>query len=228
MSTAQGTGPSPAARSQGFAPGLMALNTFTLKNTEEADVFERRFTEHVVFMRDQEGFAAHQMTRSAEQSGVYVNAGWWRSPDDFGKVARSAEFQQHAQSFHRIVDVDVLPARVLAADEPGAVVGTDAAEFPLVTVARFTVAAPQQKVAEAYAAHLADVPGGALGWSVLGVALPDPTQYVVVARWASAEAWAQVRRSVAWQELTAHADVSYVSGASAATGRSALAAAESA
>lgn len=227
MSTAQGTGPLPAARPQGFAPGLMALNTFTLKSADDAETFEKRFNEHVLFMRNQEGFVAHQMTRSDEQAGVYANAGWWRSPDDFGKVARSAEFQEHAKAFHRIVDVAVLPARVLAADESGAAVGADAAEFPFATVAEFTASAPPQDVAKAYAAHLADVPEGGLGWSVLGVALPEPTRYVVVARWRSAEAWAQVRQSAAWQALTATADVSYVSGAPVAAGRSALASAGS-
>lgn len=223
MSSAQGNGPSPAARPGGFAPGLMAVNTFTLKSAGDAEAFEKQFNEHVLFMRAQEGFVAHQMTRSAEQDRVYVNAGWWRRPDDFGKVARSAEFQEHAKAFHRMVDVAVLPARVLASDESGAPVGTDPAEFPFATVTEFAKTASPQDVAEAYAAHLAALPQGALGWSVLGVGLPEPKRHVVVARWRSAEDWAAVRESARWRTLTTSADVSYVSGAPVAAGRAALA-----
>ncbi|NEA44237.1 antibiotic biosynthesis monooxygenase [Streptomyces sp. SID11385] len=96
------------------------INTFTLKNPGDAGTFERRFLQHVAWMRQQEGFAAHQAVRLTATAGIYVNVGWWARGEDFQQVLASATFQEHAREFHRLVDVEAAPSlSVLRGDVPG-------------------------------------------------------------------------------------------------------------
>ncbi|WP_336115051.1 antibiotic biosynthesis monooxygenase family protein [Streptomyces sp. PTD9-10] len=102
------------------------INTFTLKDPAGAQEFERRFLEHVEWMRAQEGFHAHQAVRVTERPDVYVNLGWWREPEVFQQVLRSEVFQSHAKEFHQLVDVAADPSmnvlRIGAGDLTDAVI----------------------------------------------------------------------------------------------------------
>lgn len=86
------------------------INTFTLKNPADAEDFEERFLTHVEWMRSRPGFVAHQAVRSTEQPEVYVNFGWWERPEDFQAVLASDTFKEHAEEFHKIVDVVADPS----------------------------------------------------------------------------------------------------------------------
>lgn len=209
------------ARSEAsITPGLMAINTFTLKDSAGAAGFEEHFTEHVAFMREQDGFLAHQMTRAARKPDTYVNVGWWRAPQDFGKVAQSEVFQRHAADFHRVVDVAVTPSRSLFVHEEVGAVGEDATGFPVVVVEQFTVSDPSAELAQRFIAHITSVPAGALAWAALGVALPDPSLFTAVSRWRSAEAYEQAQASPEYQALSRAAAVTETSGSPVLAGRS--------
>lgn len=206
-----------------ITPGLMAINTFTLKNPDTAAGFEEHFTSHVAFMRDQEGFLAHQMTRGDRSPERYVNVGWWRAPQDFGKVAQSEEFQLHARSFHQLVDVEVTPSRSVHIHEAAGLVGEDSADHPVVVVERFTVADPDADLARRFIAYLATVPDGALAWAALGVSLPNPLLFTAVSRWRSVEAYEHAQTSAEFQALGQAATVTEeVSGSPVLAGRSAF------
>ncbi|MCM2414176.1 antibiotic biosynthesis monooxygenase family protein [Streptomyces sp. RKAG290] len=86
------------------------INTFTLKDPADAEAFEARFLTHVEWMRSRPGFLAHQAVRAADRPEVYVNLGWWERPEDFQAVLASDTFKEHAEEFHRIVDVDADPS----------------------------------------------------------------------------------------------------------------------
>jgi len=86
------------------------INTFTLKNPADAEEFEERFLTHVQWMRSRPGFVAHQAVRATDRPEVYVNFGWWNKPEDFQAVLASDTFKEHAEEFHKIVDVIADPS----------------------------------------------------------------------------------------------------------------------
>ncbi|MEU1786632.1 AMP-binding protein [Streptomyces sparsogenes] len=162
------------------------INTFTLKEPGLAAEFERRFLDHVAWMRAQEGFDSHQAVRLVERPGVYVNLGRWRSPEAFQRVRGSEVFQSHAKEFHELVDVAADPSRnVLRA-------GGDVAEgAPVVVVERLGVEETSLDTFDAsypeYARALAARPG--FLHADLSRSLTRPGHYTFVTWWSDADAW---------------------------------------
>ncbi|MFH8571849.1 antibiotic biosynthesis monooxygenase family protein [Streptomyces sp. NPDC017993] len=166
------------------APQFTVINTFTLKNPQDADAFERRFLDHVRWMRRQEGFRAHQAVRATETPEVYVNFGWWGRPEDFQQVLATETFQAHAKEFHQVVDVEADPSLgVVRVDGP------EAGEPSLVVIERFTVGGAQEIGAgsafeDAYRAY-AQAAAGVDGFvhCDLAKALKRPGGYTAAIAW---------------------------------------------
>jgi heme-degrading monooxygenase HmoA len=166
------------------------INTFTLKDHGRADEFERRFLDHVAWMRAQEGFDSHQAVRLVERPGVYVNLGRWRSPESFQRVRGSEVFQTHAKEFHELVEVDADPSRnVLRA-------GGDVTEgAPVVVVERLGVEGPSLDAFDdsyrEYARALTARPG--FLHADFSRSLTRPGSYTFVTWWSDVDAWRAAR-----------------------------------
>jgi len=182
-------------------PVFTVVNTFTLKNPAEAEEFERRFTEHVQWMRAQDGFLDHQAVRRTEDTAVYVNIGWWRSPDHFRRVLADPVFQAHAAEFHKVVDVVAAPSMSVARTD--AEVLPDSAE-PVLLVEEFT---PREGAAgteaferawEVYAESLAKAEG--FGHADLARSVAGPA-YTALTWWADAEALRAAQAGPAYLSL---------------------------
>ncbi|MER7794450.1 AMP-binding protein [Streptomyces sp. NPDC097640] len=170
------------------------INTFTLKDPGRADEFERRFLDHVAWMRAQEGFDSHQAVRLVERPGVYVNLGRWRSPESFQRVRGSEVFQAHAEQFHELVDVDADPSlNVLRA-------GGDVAEgAPVVVVEHLGAEGAEgaegagvglDAFADSYRAYVRELaarPG--FLHADLSRSLTRPGSYTFVTWWSDGGAW---------------------------------------
>ncbi|MFI0727705.1 AMP-binding protein [Streptomyces sp. NPDC021225] len=170
------------------------INTFTLKDPGRADEFERRFLDHVAWMRAQEGFDSHQAVRLVERPGVYVNLGRWRSPESFQRVRGSEVFQAHAEQFHELVDVDADPSlNVLRA-------GGDVAEgAPVVVVEHLGAEGAEgaegagaglDAFADSYRAYVRDLaarPG--FLHADLSRSLTRPGSYTFVTWWSDGGSW---------------------------------------
>ncbi|MFF2581089.1 antibiotic biosynthesis monooxygenase family protein [Streptomyces goshikiensis] len=186
------------------APLFTVINTFTLKNPADAEEFERRFLDHVQWMRRQEGFQAHQAVRATEESAVYVNLGWWTTPQDFQRVLASETFQAHAKEFHQVVDVEADPSlsvlRVDAADAAAVAAG----ERPLVVIERFTVTGDTEPFEAAYRAY-AEVAAGAdgFGHTDLAKSLKRPGGYIAATRWSGEAARESARATPEYAALLA-------------------------
>ncbi|AGS69489.1 antibiotic biosynthesis monooxygenase family protein [Streptomyces collinus] len=157
------------------------VNTFTLKDPARAAEFEERFLSHVEWMRGRPGFVAHQAVRSTEQPGVYVNFGWWEKPEDFQAVLASDTFKEHAEEFHRIVDVVADPsAGVLRLD------GASAGDGDHLVVEFFTDQDPGAYRGYAQA-------DGFVGADVARSLFARPGGFTALTRWRSAEQAAAAR-----------------------------------
>ncbi|MDX3229766.1 AMP-binding protein [Streptomyces sp. ME19-01-6] len=166
------------------------INTFTLKDHARADEFERRFLDHVAWMRAQEGFDSHQAVRLVERPGVYVNLGRWRSPEAFQRVRGSEVFQAHAKEFHELVEVDADPSRNVLRT------GGDVTEgAPVVVVERLGVEGPSLDAFDdsyrEYARLLTARPG--FLHADFSRSLTRPGSYTFVTWWAEADAWRAAR-----------------------------------
>ncbi|MCS0639608.1 antibiotic biosynthesis monooxygenase [Streptomyces sp. LP05-1] len=164
------------------APLFTVINTFTLKDPAGAGDFERRFLDHVQWMRAQEGFRAHQAVRATERPEVYVNLGWWAAPDLFKRVMASETFQEHAKEFHRIVEVAADPSLgILRIDADG---GQPAGGEPVVLVERFTVTGEADAFEAAYRAYAeAAARLDGFGHTDLAKSLVRPGGYTAATRW---------------------------------------------
>ncbi|MGY0061543.1 AMP-binding protein [Streptomyces sp. LZ34] len=168
------------------------INTFTLKDHGRADEFERRFLDHVAWMRAQEGFDSHQAVRLVERPGVYVNLGRWRSPEFFQRVRGSEVFQAHAKQFHELVEVDADPSRNVLRT------GGDVAEgAPVVVVERLGVEGAGLSLDafddsyREYARVLTARPG--FLHADFSRSLTRPGSYTFVTWWSDADAWRAAR-----------------------------------
>ncbi|MGW3566609.1 AMP-binding protein [Streptomyces sp. NPDC000941] len=166
------------------------INTFTLKDHGRADEFERRFLDHVAWMRAQEGFDSHQAVRLVERPGVYINLGRWRSPESFQRVRGSEVFQAHAKEFHEVVEVDADPSRNVLRT------GGDVTEgAPVVVVERLGVEGPSLDAFDdsyrEYARALTARPG--FLHADFSRSLTRPGNYTFVTWWSDAEAWRAAR-----------------------------------
>ncbi|MES4905959.1 MULTISPECIES: AMP-binding protein [unclassified Streptomyces] len=168
------------------------INTFTLKDHGRADEFERRFLDHVAWMRAQDGFDSHQAVRLVERPGVYVNLGRWRSPESFQRVRGSEVFQAHAEEFHELVEVDADPSRNVLRT------GGDVTEgAPVVVVERLGIegAGPSLDAFDdsyrEYAGALTARPG--FLHADLSRSLTRPGHYTFVTWWSDVDAWRAAR-----------------------------------
>ncbi|MFD8492866.1 AMP-binding protein [Amycolatopsis sp. NPDC059657] len=159
------------------------INTFTLKDPAAGAEFESRFLDHVGWMRRQDGFHSHQAVRAAERSSVYVNLGWWTSPEAFKRVLASETFQSHAKEFHQIVDVEADPSMgVLRIDGESTVEGQ-------VVVERFEITGEPADFEAAYREY-ARVAAETEGFGHLDLAksVMHPGRYTAAVRWAGPDA----------------------------------------
>ncbi|MFR9798068.1 antibiotic biosynthesis monooxygenase family protein [Streptomyces sp. MS06] len=164
------------------APLFTVINTFTLKDPANAADFERRFLDHVGWMRAQEGFRAHQAVRATERPEVYVNLGWWAAPALFQQVMASETFQEHAKEFHRIVDVEADPSLgVLRIDaEAGQPAGGD----PVHLIERFTITGDAEAFEAAVRAYAeAAARRDDFGHMDLAKSVVRPGGYTAATRW---------------------------------------------
>ena len=199
--------PGPHERHTMSAPLFTVVNTFTLKDPADGAEFERRFLEHVQWMRAQEGFDSHQAVRRTDQPEVYVNVGWWARPEDFQKVLASEVFQSHAAEFHKVVDVVADPSmgvlRIDAEARP-----TDAQSS--LVVEYFTVtgdAAAFEQAYRSYAGAAARLPG--FGHTDLSRSLfLRPDGYTAVTRWADPAARLAAQSGAEYAAVLALAEVS--------------------
>ncbi|MCX4851921.1 antibiotic biosynthesis monooxygenase [Streptomyces sp. NBC_00893] len=170
------------------APLFTVINTFTLKDPAGAEDFERRFLDHVRWMRAQEGFRAHQAVRATERPEVYVNLGWWAAPDLFKRVMASETFQEHAKEFHRVVDVEADPSLgVLRIDAEG---GKPAGGDLVVLIERFTVTGDAQAFEAAYRAYAeASARRDGFGHTDLAKSVVRPGGYTAATRWSGPVAY---------------------------------------
>ncbi|MFI5773174.1 antibiotic biosynthesis monooxygenase [Streptomyces sp. NPDC051658] len=170
------------------APLFTVINTFTLKDPAGAEDFERRFLDHVQWMRAQEGFRAHQAVRATERPEVYVNLGWWAAPDLFKRVMASETFQEHAKQFHRVVDVEADPSLgVLRIDAEG---GKPAGGDLVVLIERFTVTGDAQAFEAAYRAFAeASARRDGFGHTDLAKSVVRPGGYTAATRWSGPVAY---------------------------------------
>ncbi|MFD9098917.1 antibiotic biosynthesis monooxygenase family protein [Streptomyces collinus] len=170
------------------APLFTVINTFTLKDPAGAEEFERRFLDHVQWMRAQKGFRAHQAVRATERPEVYVNLGWWTAPDLFKQVMASETFQQHAKEFHRIVDVEADPSLgMLRLDAEG---GRPAGADPVDLIERFTVTGDTQAFEAAYRAYAeAAARHDGFGHADLAKSVVRPGGYTAATRWSGPAAY---------------------------------------
>ncbi|WP_328538827.1 antibiotic biosynthesis monooxygenase family protein [Streptomyces sp. NBC_00344] len=180
------------------------INTFTLKDPADAAAFERRFLSHVEWMRSQPGFQAHQAVRSADRPDVYVNLGWWERPEDFQKVLASATFQEHAEEFHLIVDVEADPSMGLVrtdgvAGEPGDALFVDF----------FTVSGDTEAFVGAYRAYAAAAAAvdGFVAADLATSLFARPGGFTAATRWRTAEAALTATQLPAYAAVAALADV---------------------
>jgi heme-degrading monooxygenase HmoA len=180
-------------------PLFTVINTFTLKSGADAEEFERRFRSHVQWMRRQDGFRAHQAVRAIDRPDVYVNVGWWASPDQFRAVLGSEVFQEHAKEFHQVVDVEADPSlNVLRID------GSAAGEHPVVRIERFTVTGDTDAWEAAYGAYArAAARLDGFGHADLAKALMRPGGYTAVVRWSGEQAATAALDLPEYAELTA-------------------------
>ncbi|MGW0534432.1 antibiotic biosynthesis monooxygenase family protein [Streptomyces sp. NPDC003032] len=164
------------------------VNTFTLKDPENAGDFERRFLQHVAWMREQEGFDSHQAVRLTERPDVYVNIGRWRTPQDFQKVLGDEVFQAHAEEFHQLVDVVAEPSmNVLRAGE--AVPLT-----PVVVVETLLSELDPDSCEKAWAGYVAELAGReGFRHADLSRSLVKPGLYTFASWWTTAEAYREAR-----------------------------------
>ncbi|MCD0485155.1 AMP-binding protein [Streptacidiphilus sp. ASG 303] len=217
--TADGRPPLPLTeRSAMSAPLFTVVNTFTLKRGEDAEEFERRFLEHVRWMRAQEGFHSHQAVRRADAPGVYVNLGWWTSAEDFQKVLASEVFQRHAAEFHEIVDVDADPS-MGAVRVDGGTVPTEGRPFVLVEY--FTVTGDAAEFERAFRAYAqAAARGAGFGHTDLARSLfKRPGGWTAATWWGSEEACREARSGPEYAAVLAQAEVEPVVAAPVAGNR---------
>nr|AEM44302.1 antibiotic biosynthesis monooxygenase [uncultured bacterium] len=184
------------------APLFTVINTFTLKDPAGAAEFERRFLDHVQWMRQQEGFRAHQAVRATERPDVYVNLGWWGRPEDFKQVLASDTFQAHAKEFHQVVDVEADPSLgVLRID------GAPGDGEPVVLVEQFTVtgdAGAFESAYRAYAQAAARIDG--FGHIDLAKSLKRPGGYTAATRWSGESAQKTARDTPEYAAVLAIAE----------------------
>ncbi|MFI9724230.1 antibiotic biosynthesis monooxygenase family protein [Streptomyces sp. NPDC052396] len=159
------------------------INTFTLKNPEQAAEFEGRFLEHVEWMRAQEGFIGHQAVRLAERPEVYVNLGWWREPGVFQAVLASETFQAHAKEFHQLVEVVADPSMNAVTVNEGHTEGE------VIVVEHWTTEAEAAEFEAAYRAY-AEAAGGFTRLD-LSRALMRPGAFTATTWWPSEDAYAK-------------------------------------
>ncbi|MEU9155347.1 AMP-binding protein [Streptomyces sp. NPDC048417] len=199
--------PPPSERTTMSGTPFTVVNTFTLKDPGHAEEFERRFLEHVQWMRSRDGFLDHQAVRRSEQPGVYVNLGWWKSPDDFRKVLADPVFQEHAAQFHKIVDVAAAPSMSVLRAE--AEVLADSARTVLL-VEEFTVSdGPEagQAFEQAYRAYTeALVKADGFGRADLARSVAGPA-YTALTWWGDAEALRAAQAGPEWAAVLASAEV---------------------
>ncbi|WP_035847279.1 antibiotic biosynthesis monooxygenase family protein [Kitasatospora azatica] len=199
------------------APLFTVINTFTLKNPAEAESFERQFLDHVQWMRRQPGFQAHQAVRSTERPEVYLNFGWWTSPDHFKQVLASETFQAHAKEFHQLVDVEADPSlTVLRID------GGPAGGQPVVVVERYQVKSTEGAEAfegayREYAQAAARLDG--FGHSDFAKALTRSGGYTAAASWRDEASARAARELPQYAAVLALAEAQTVSAAPVAGNR---------
>ncbi|MDQ1008563.1 heme-degrading monooxygenase HmoA [Streptomyces sp. V4I23] len=200
------------------APLFTVINTFTLKDPAGAEDFERRFLDHVRWMRAQEGFRAHQAVRATERPEVYVNLGWWAAPDLFKQVMASETFQEHAKEFHRIVDVEADPSLgILRIDAEG---GQAAGDGSVVLVERFTVTGDAEAFEAAYRAYAEAVAGlDGFGHTDLVKSVVRPGQYTAATRWSGPGAYETARHTPEYTAVLKHAEVATVAATPVAGNR---------
>ncbi|MFG2718548.1 antibiotic biosynthesis monooxygenase family protein [Streptomyces sp. NPDC048416] len=201
------------------APLFTVINTFLLKDPAGAEDFERRFLDHVRWMRAQEGFRAHQAVRATERPEVYVNLGWWAAPDLFKQVMASETFQEHAKEFHRLVDVTADPSlgilRIDAEDTRAADGGG------VVLVERFTVTGEAEAFEGAYRAYAqAAARLDGFGHTDLAKSLVRPGGYSAATRWSGPAAYRAAHRSPEYAAVLKLADVETLPASPVAGNRS--------
>ncbi|MFD0023829.1 antibiotic biosynthesis monooxygenase family protein [Streptomyces sp. NPDC058382] len=180
------------------------INTFTLKNPTDAEAFEHRFLTHVEWMRAQPGFLSHQAARSTERPEVYVNLGWWERPEDFQQVLASPTFQEHAEEFHRIVDVDADPSMGLVRLD-----GVAGAPEDALVVDYFTVSGDTDAFVGAYRAF-AEAAAGLDGFVAADLAtslFARPGGFTAATRWRTAGAALAASRLPEYAAVAALAEV---------------------
>ncbi|WP_328304466.1 antibiotic biosynthesis monooxygenase (plasmid) [Streptomyces sp. NBC_00435] len=192
-----------------FSKLFTVINTFTLKDPAQDKEFERRFLDHVEWMRRQEGFGSHQAVRLVERPGVYVNLGWWLAPEAFQNVLRSETFQAHAKEFHELVDVTADPSnnvlRINATETAG-----DRSEFtsPIIVIEHLTTEADAAEFEGTYQAYADFVKAQyGFGYSDLSRSLVRPGAYTATTWWWSEEAYLAVQESKEFTAVKAAAEV---------------------
>ncbi|WP_164551805.1 AMP-binding protein [Streptomyces sp. WAC 01529] len=203
------------------APQFTVVNTFTLKDPARAEEFERRFLDHVQWMRQQPGFVAHQAVRRADQPEVYVNFGWWQTGEQFKQVLSSDTFQAHAKAFHELVTVDADPSlAVLRLDGDG----PDADEGSVLVIEYLTATGDPAELERAYRAY-AEEARTAPGFRHTDLArsvAARPGGYSALTRWSGEEAVEAARSGASYAAVRALADVRTVVAAPLAGTRAAL------
>ncbi|MBW5424964.1 AMP-binding protein [Streptomyces sp. BG9H] len=207
------------------APQFTVVNTFTLKDPARAEEFERRFLDHVQWMRQQPGFVAHQAVRRADQPEVYVNFGWWQTGEQFKQVLSSDTFQAHAKAFHELVTVDADPSlAVLRLDGDGDGDGPDADDGSVLVVEYLTATGDPAELERAYRAY-AEEARTAPGFRHTDLArsvAARPGGYSALTRWSGEEALEAARSGAAYAAVRALADVTTVVATPVAGTRAAL------
>jgi len=194
----------------GQRPLFTVINTFTLKEPENAAAFEERFLSHVEWMRARDGFESHQAVRSQEQPGVYVNLGWWGSPENFKEVLGSEVFQEHAKDFHRIVDVEADPSLGVLRLNGRQDSLADGVVLVVETLDATGDAVELEAAYRAYAEAAASVDG--FGWTDFARSLIRPDHYTAVTAWSGAEAAAVAGALPQYAAVLALADTQRTTG----------------
>ncbi|MBY8886404.1 antibiotic biosynthesis monooxygenase [Streptomyces sp. PTM05] len=186
------------------------VNVFTLKNPDEAAAFENRFGTHVQWMREREGFQAHQAVRQDDEPATYVNFGWWDKPESFQAVMASDTFQAHAKEFHELVDVVADPSLGVLSVEGQASAG----DAPLVALEFIEAKGDQEEFEAAYAAYAqAAARAAGFAWADLAKSLFTPGKYTAVTRWEDRDGFATAKALPQYAALTALATIRTVTAA---------------